>query len=100
MVNPKAESPTLSIKQSMIGFGGLRLAGEVGVLVVIVLVMLCCLSTGNFAEFCGELDRSAEGKKLCLLNIDLLSRLNVRFSDSLLNKNPAVYGCGRRFSMF
>jgi hypothetical protein len=28
MVNPKAESPTLSVKWSIIGFGGLRLAGE------------------------------------------------------------------------
>jgi hypothetical protein len=90
MVNVKAGSPTLSVKWSMIGFGGLRLAGEVGVLVVIVSVMSCCLSTGTFAEFCRESDGSAEGKKLHLLNINLLFWLNVHFADSPLNKNPAV----------
>jgi hypothetical protein len=100
MVNLKAESPTLSIKQSMAGFRGLRLAGEVGVLVVIFSVMSCCLSTGTFVEFRGESDGNAEGKKLHLLNINLLSRLNVCFTDSLLNKNPAVYGWGRRLLLF
>jgi hypothetical protein len=72
----------------MVGFGGLRLAGEVGVLVVIVSVMPCCL--GTFVEFCRESDGSAEGKKLHLLNIILLSWINVRVADSPLNKNPAV----------
>jgi hypothetical protein len=100
MVNLKVESPTLSVKQSMIGFGGLRLAGDVGVMVVIVSMVLFCLSTGNFAEFCGESDGSAEEKKLCVLNINLLSWLNVHFADSPLNKNPAVYGWGRRLSLF
>jgi hypothetical protein len=44
MVNPKPESLTLSVKQSIIGFGGLRLAGDVGVIVVFIdLVVLFCL---------------------------------------------------------
>jgi hypothetical protein len=61
IVNPKLESPTLSVKWSMIG---LRLAGDVRVIVVFTdLVMSFCLSKGNFAEFCGESDKSAEGKK-------------------------------------
>jgi hypothetical protein len=84
----------------MVGFGDLRLAGEVGVLVVIVSVMSCCLSRGTFVEFHRESDGSAEGKKLHLLNINLLSWSNVHFANSLLNKSPAVYGWDRRLSLF
>jgi hypothetical protein len=95
MVNAKLESPSLSIKQSMFGLGGLGPVDD-GVIVVFTdLVVLFCLSKGSFVQFCRESDKSAEGKKLCLLNINLLSRLNVHFADSLLNKNPALYGCVR-----
>jgi hypothetical protein len=85
MVNLKPESPTLSIRWSMIGFGGLRLVGDVRVIVFFTdLVVLFCLSKESFVEFHGESDKSAEGKKLRLLNINLLSQLNVRFTDSPL----------------